>query len=214
MKHAPFGITPSSPVFDRCVAGLNAGFLTAAVVLTSFLAPQTAQADEYGDVNQLVRAGQWAQALGLADKYLSTKPRDPQMRFLKGVILTESGKSAEAVAVLQALTIDFPELPEPYNNLAVLYADQRQLDKARAALEMAIRTNPNYAIAYENLGDVYVKLAMQSYAKAQQLDASNLQNPRKLGLLQQALPPVATPAAAVKPDAGKDTAITPAAAKS
>ncbi len=55
------------------------------------------------------------------------------------------------------LSEDYPELPEPYNNLAVLYAQQKQYDKARTALEMAIRTHPSYAIAYENLGDIYAK---------------------------------------------------------
>ena len=81
------------------------------------------------------------------------------MRFLKGVVLTEAGAPAEAIAVFQSSTEDYPELPEPYNNLAVLYAAPAQYDKARAALEMAIRTNPGYATAHENLGDVYAQLA-------------------------------------------------------
>jgi tetratricopeptide (TPR) repeat protein len=117
--------------------------------------------------------GQLNEALSKADQYLAGKPRDPQMRFLKGVIQTESGKPADAVATFTKLTEDFPELPEPYNNLAVLYAGQSQFDKARAALEMAIRTNPSYATAHENLGDVYAKLASQAYSKALQLDAGN-----------------------------------------
>ena len=81
------------------------------------------------------------------------------MRFLRGVILTEQGKQAEAIAAFTQLTQDFPELPEPYNNLAALYAAQSQFDKARAALEMAIKLNPSYATAHENLGDVYARLA-------------------------------------------------------
>jgi Flp pilus assembly protein TadD len=56
---------------------------------------------------------------------------------------------------------DYPELPEPYNNLAVLYAQQKQFDKARTALEMAIRIHPGYATAYENLGDLHSRLASQ-----------------------------------------------------
>ena len=99
------------------------------------------------------------EALAKADAYIAGKPRDPQMRFLRGVILTEQGKQAEAIAAFTQLTQDFPELPEPYNNLAVLYAAQSQFDKARAALEMAIKLNPDYATAHENLGDVYARLA-------------------------------------------------------
>jgi tetratricopeptide (TPR) repeat protein len=143
-----------------------------------------AQADEYAEVNRLVRAGQLNEALGKVDQYLSTKPRDPQMRFLKGVIQTESGKPADAIATFSKLTEDFPELPEPYNNLAVLYAGQSQFDKARAALEMAIRTNPSYATAHENLGDVYAKLASQAYSKALQLDTANTAVAPKLSLIR------------------------------
>lgn len=197
MKQALFGIAPSSRLIGRLTGHFAGSLLTAAVVLaTTLIAPQ-AQADEYGDVSQLVRASQWKEALILVDKHLVSRPRDPQMRFLKGVILTESDKPAEAINIFQALTTDFPELPEPYNNLAVLYANQRQLDKARAALEMAIRTNPNYTIAYENLGDVYVKLAVQSYTKARQLDNTNSltnDNPRKQALLEQVLPQATAPA--------------------
>ncbi|MDO9434360.1 tetratricopeptide repeat protein [Hydrogenophaga sp.] len=143
-----------------------------------------AQADDYADVNRLVRAGQYSEALAKADQYLSSKPRDPQMRFLKGVIQTESGKAIDAIATFSKLTEDYPELPEPYNNLAVLYAGQSQFDKARAALEMAIRTNPSYATAHENLGDVYAKLASQAYSKALQLDSGNQGVPTKLNLIR------------------------------
>ncbi|MDO8906848.1 MAG: tetratricopeptide repeat protein [Hydrogenophaga sp.] len=143
-----------------------------------------AQADPYADVNRLVRAGQLNEALAKTDQYLATKPADPQMRFLKGVILTETGKSSEAIAAFLSLTQDYPELPEPYNNLAVLYAGQSQFDKARAALEMAIRTNPSYATAHENLGDVYAKLASQAYSKALQLDAGNTGAAPKLNLIR------------------------------
>ena len=142
-------------------------------------------ADEYSDVSQLVRTGKLADALVKADQYLAGKPRDPQMRFLKGVIQRDAGKSADAIATFTRLTEDYPELPEPYNNLAVLYAGQSQFDKARTALEMAIRTNPSYATAHENLGDVYAKLASQAYNKALQLDASNQAVAPKLALIRE-----------------------------
>ena len=158
--------------------------LSVAVSATLVSPLAMAQADEYADVNRLVRAGQLNEALAKADQYLAAKPRDPQMRFLKGVIQTEGGKPTEAIATFSKLTEDFPELPEPYNNLAVLYAGQSQFDKARAALEMAIRTNPSYATAHENLGDVYAKLASQAYSKALQLDAGNAAVAPKLSLIR------------------------------
>src|SRR5262249_22235720 len=143
------------------------------------------RADEYSDVNQLLRGGKLPEALTKADQYLAGKPKDPQMRFIKGVILTEQGKTNDAIATFQKLTEDYPELPEPYNNLAVLYAGQAQFDKARAALEMAIRTNPSYATAHENLGDVYAKLASQAYSRALQLDSSNTAVQPKLALIRE-----------------------------
>lgn len=143
-----------------------------------------AQADEYAEVNRLLRAGQMTEAMNKADAFLTSKPRDPQMRFLKGVIQSETGKSSDAIGTFTKLTEDYPELPEPYNNLAVLYASQSQFDKARAALEMAIRTNPSYATAHENLGDVYAKLASQAYSKALQLDSGNAAVPPKLSLIR------------------------------
>ena len=148
-----------------------------------------AHADEYSDVTQLVRSGKLAEAMTKADQYLATKPKDPQMRFLKGVIQRDSGKAADAIGTFTRLTEDYPELPEPYNNLAVLYAGQSQFDKARTALEMAIRTNPSYATAHENLGDVYAKLASQAYNKALQLDNSNTAVAPKLALIRELFSP-------------------------
>ena len=159
-----------------------------AMLLGVLWAPLT-WADDYTDVNRLVKAGQSVEALSKADQFLAAKPRDPQMRFLKGVILAESGKATEAIALFVKLTEEFPELPEPYNNLAVLYAGQSQFDKARVALEMAIRTNPSYATAHENLGDVYAKLASQAYSKALQLDSTNVGVPPKLALIRNLFPP-------------------------
>jgi tetratricopeptide (TPR) repeat protein len=166
-------------------------FLPFAAILALALASSTirAQADDYREVNLLVRAGKLPEALAKADLYLAAKPRDPQMRFLKGVVQSELGKPQEAIATFTKLTEDFPELPEPYNNLAVLHASQSQFDKARAALEMAIRTNPSYATAHENLGDVYAKLASQAYSKALQLDSSNAAVQPKLALIRELFAP-------------------------
>ncbi|MYM23703.1 tetratricopeptide repeat protein [Duganella sp. FT135W] len=125
-----------------------------------------ARADDYADVSKLAKAGKVVEALNKTNEYLGKHPSDPQMRFMKGVLLTEQNKSEEAIAIFTKLTEDYKDLPEPYNNLAVLYAANGQYDKARAALEKAIRTNPSYQTAYENLGDIYGKMASQAYDKA------------------------------------------------
>jgi Flp pilus assembly protein TadD len=161
----------------------NSMFIAGVMTLT------LVHADEYDDVNKLVRTGQLAQAEVKADVYLVSKPRDPQMRFLKGVIQTKSGNSSSAIATFTQLTSDYPELPEPYNNLAALYAGQSQFEEAKDALQMAIRTNPSYAVAYENLGDVYTRLASQTYSQALALDSKNTSVQPKLIILNSLLTP-------------------------
>lgn len=165
-------------------------------------------ADEADEVSKLIQRGQFEQAQARADAYLASRPNDAQMRFLKGLILTERNRAAEAITVFTKLTEDFPELPEPYNNLAVLYAGRGDYEKARESLEMAIRTHPSYATAHENLGDVYAKLASQSYDKALQLDGRNSTAQTKLSLVRNliagkpdtvAVAQAPTPAPATKP---------------
>lgn len=156
-------------------------FFAGALLLSASLA---VYADDIQDAHKLFKQGQHSQALDKVNGVLAGKPKDAQARFLKGLILTEQGKTAEAIKTFSALTEDYPELPEPYNNLAVLYASQGQYDKAKLALEMAIRTHPSYATAHENLGDIYAKMASQAYDRALQLDRSNTATQTKLAMIQ------------------------------
>jgi tetratricopeptide (TPR) repeat protein len=179
------------------------------LALCALLAAAPAAADELQEANQLLKAGQRPQALERVNKALAAKPRDPQARFLKAVILTEQGNTKEAIEIFTRLTQDFPELPEPYNNLAVIYAAQGQYEKARAALEQSIRTHPSYATAYENLGDVYAKLASQAYDKALQLDKTNTGAQNKLSLVREISrgPTVLAAAAPQEPEKPKAAAV-------
>lgn len=154
-----------------------------AVALSLLLATAAVHADELQDITRMMRQGQLPQALERIDKLLAGKPRDAQGRFLKGLVLTEMNRPSEAIQVFAKLSEDYPELPEPYNNLAVLYASQGQYEKARVALESSIRTHPSYATAHENLGDIYAKLASQAYDKALQLDTSNTGAKTKLAMI-------------------------------
>ena len=142
-------------------------------------------AETLADVQRLIKQGKYPQALASVDLYLGTAPDDVQASFLKGVIYSEMGKTDEAIAVYTKLTQDYPEFPEPYNNLAVLYARQKHYDQARLALEMAIQAHPSYATAHENLGDLYVKLANQSYGKAVQLEGASKAARAKLALSRE-----------------------------
>ncbi len=166
-------------------------------------------------IQSLIEKGRYPDAISLADEDLSTSPQDPQTRFLKGIALAELDRADEAIKVFQKLTEDYPELPEPYNNLAVLYAQRSEFDKAKGALEMAIRTHPSYATAHENLGDVYARLASNAYNKALQIDAGNTAAKSKLALIRELMTVSnragATLVAAAKPPAAPAPTAKPAA---
>ena len=153
-----------------------------------------AQSDPYASVNRLIRAKQFDAALKAIETNLSTNPRDPQMRLLQGVAHTENGQLEQAKAVYVRLTQEFPELPEPHNNLATIYAQESKFALARESLEMAVRLNPNYAVAHENLGDVYVRLAREAYARAASLDRAAVTIGPKRVQLENVLRPPAPPA--------------------
>ncbi len=121
------------------------------------------------EAQSLLRAKRHDEALRVLDDALRDNPRDPQLRFLYGLVLADKGETAQAIDVFQQLTQDFPELPEPYNNLAVLHAARGDLDQARVALENAVRALPSYALAHDNLGDVYLRMAVRSWEHAQKL---------------------------------------------
>lgn len=124
-------------------------------------------------------------ALKTLDKYLAGAPQDAEARFTRGLVLVKLNKNDDAIKVFADLTRDYPQLPEPYNNLAVLYAQQGDYEKARDALEAALATHPAYATAHENLGDIYAALAGAAYNRALMLDQNNQSVRYKLGLVNQ-----------------------------
>lgn len=174
-------------------------------VLSLILASASALSNEVQEINQQFRQGNLNGALQRANTYLAKNPKDAQVRFLKGLILADQNQSAEAIQIFTGLTEDFPELPEPYNNLAVLYAAQNKFDAAKNALEMAIRSHPNYSTAHENLGDIYAKLASLSYDKALVLDQNNPSARAKLAQLKDIVSPPNRPPRARTPIGAQST---------
>jgi tetratricopeptide (TPR) repeat protein len=164
--------------------GRLAAILAAAWVAIAAASAVAAPADDLRDAQKLYSQGKLAPALEKVDAFLKAQPKDPQGRFLKGLVLTEQKKTQEAIQVFTGLTEDYPELPEPYNNLAVLYASQGNYEKAKSALELAIHTHPTYATAHENLGDIYAELASRAYDRALQLDKNNTSAQVKLAMVK------------------------------
>lgn len=200
LPHSPLGLVATALVL---------GFGWAAPLAAQQPAAQAASGSvsspEVAEIQRLIRDGQHSQALKLIDDALSKNPKDAQMRFRRGVTLSMLDRKTEALAVFQKLVDDHPDMPAPYNNMAVIHGAQGDYEKARQALERAIQTNPAYATAYQNLGDVYAQLASQAYTKALQLDKADASVQPKLALLREltaspnTAPPPAAPAAAAKP---------------
>ena len=161
-----------------------------ALLVFTFLAlgSTVAQADVYDEVERLIRNGQLDKAQQVSRQHLNQYPQDPQMRLLGSRIQQAQGKSEEAVSTLESLIQEFPELPEPHNNLAVLYARLGRPQEALASLNRAIAARPDYTVALENLGDLYLGLALHAYQQARQTPAPSPSAARKAEALSPLLP--------------------------
>lgn len=136
-------------------------------------------------INKLIEDKNYEQAQIEINALLKSDSDNPQLLFINGVLLSENNKVDEAIKVFESLTKTHPNLPEPYNNLAVLYAQQGDFPKAKHALEQSIKTHPSYATAHINLGDLYTRMASESYNQALQIDGSNKSAKTKLSLIKK-----------------------------
>lgn len=151
----------------------------------SSLALDEKPAVRFSEVSNLAAKGKTQEALVAVESSLMTKPRDPQWRFLQGLLLAQSDRRSEAILVFTSLTEEFPNLPEPYNNLAALQAANGQTGQARVSLEAAVRADPNYAVAHENLADVHLRLSLEAYQRAVAAGGDSKALGQKIKQLQQ-----------------------------
>lgn len=159
------------------------------VFVAACVASAPLRADDSADIEQLFHDGKPDAALAKADALIAAEPRVAGIRFLKGVMLMDLRRNEEAMQVFTALTQDYPDLADPYNNLAVLYASKGQLPNALAALQSALRNDPHHRAALENLGDVHLALAQQAWAAAQaESKGDDAALVRKLRLAREILP--------------------------
>ena len=118
------------------------------------------------EIEKLVKAQKYPDAINRVNELLVKNPRNVQLRFVMARLQIELKQYAAAQKTLIEITQQFPELAEPYNNLAALAANQGQWIEARDYLELALKLKPSYAIASANLGEVYTRLAAKSYIDA------------------------------------------------
>jgi tetratricopeptide (TPR) repeat protein len=173
------------PLFERGF-GVKRTFTRSLAAAALLVCAQSALAvSAVEEAQALVNQGQLDAALKRLDTQLKSSPQDAEARFLRGLVLTRMSRTEEAIKAFADITRDYPQLPEPFNNLAVLYAQQGDYEKARDALEAALATHPSYATAHENLGDIYAALAGAAYNRALMLDQGNTAVRNKLSFINQ-----------------------------
>ena len=172
----------SAALAAALMLGLALGTLpnSAALAQTS-----KATADDTPQIDASIAGQDWRNALNELDARIAAKPHDAQAKFKRGTVLARLGRDDDAIAQFVELTQSYPELPEPYNNLAALYAKHGRYDEARAALETAVKASPGYGLAYENLGDLYLRLAAESYKRAQSLGHTSGATAQRLADIQR-----------------------------
>jgi tetratricopeptide (TPR) repeat protein len=152
----------------------------------------------------MIAAGRFNEALTSLE---SLDAQDAESLFLRGVVLAELDRNAEAESMFRDLIERFPDYPEPYNNLAVLLAGSGRFEEAVETLKSALRTHPSYRTAWDNLTTIYGRLASEAYSRALNVESAGQAAPVKLALLgslsradESAMGPVETiPAVAVAP---------------
>ncbi|WP_183085099.1 tetratricopeptide repeat protein [Trinickia fusca] len=174
-------------------------FTLAALPSAAVHAATGATNDGTPEIDASIAAQNWRQALTQLDARIAAEPRDAQAKFKRGTVLVHLDRDDDAIRQFTELTQSYPELPEPYNNLAALYAKAGRYEEARAALETAVKANPGYGLAYENLGDLYLRLAEQSYKRAQGLGHTSATTAQRLADIAQ----IVSPTHAAKPTSSK-----------
>ncbi|MEM5367572.1 tetratricopeptide repeat protein [Paraburkholderia azotifigens] len=221
MKHSSGRARGATPLFATALAstlssasgapsrqGLRAALSAACCGLALMMLPaapafaQKSQTVSHGpavrdatpDADASIQAKNWTAALAQLDARIAANPRDAQAKFKRATVLARLNRDDDAIAAFTELTQTYPELPEPYNNLAALYAKQGRYTEARAALETAVKASPGYGLAYENLGDLYLRLADQAYRRAQSLGAGNGTTSQRIADIGKIVSPRKTPA--------------------
>lgn len=167
------------------------------------------QAADLNAARSLLSQGNFEAAEAITKQAISQKPSNIEARLLQGVIQANSGRLDDAIDTFRQVTLDHPELPQAYNNLAAIHAGRGEFEQAREILIRAIQGNPSYPVARENLGDLYANMAQIEYQRALMLQEANPRIREKIQKMasvtgRQLLPPPQEVAATITNRAGND----------
>lgn len=197
----------------RLVPALLAALLVVAMPVAAL------QEAEQAKIVALMQAGQAEAASKALDEALAKTPDDFQLRYLKALSMMDRNLFAEAAAHLDKMIASFPGVAALHNNRGVARTRLSQYTAAAQDFEEALRLEPTYAMASENLGMVYANLADLAMSSALKLDPGNARLAQRHSLLRAVVTgespaPVPTPAAKGEAPAIKETVAKPPLASS
>ena len=138
----------------------------------------------YAQAQSMAENGNPRGALKQLETRLSTRPDDSRAAYLKGLVLMQLGRSEEAERWYKMMQANFPDLPQPGNALAVIYAGRGDLPAAEAALRALLEKHPDHTSARVNLARLYIQMAQAEYEKALKDTPDNAMIARKLEALK------------------------------
>ena len=137
---------------------------------------------------QLLRRRDRAEARRLADAVLAKQPKHQLASYVKASLLRASGQDKEALALLEGVLDEKNPEPKVLQELAKLYFENKQPDKAARMYELGRQAEPYDRKWLEGLARVYAETG----DRAKQIgvlkelvptDADDLENRRRLALL-------------------------------
>lgn len=118
------------------------------------------------ELQRLIDQNSFSSATITGDQLLIEQPGNARIQFLTAYAYQMDRQTDRAKELYEKLIQEYPELPEPRNNLAMIYLNQGNSDKASQLLIDALNTNSSYSTAYNNLGRIYRGIASATYRQA------------------------------------------------
>jgi predicted Zn-dependent protease len=168
--------------FQRVKAKLRGYVLEPPQVVREYPETDTSVAARYARAYAYHRGAYPDKAVAEVDALLATAPRDPYFLELKGQVLLESGKPAEALAPLREsvrLTGYNPLITSMFGHALIATEDPKHFPEAEQALRSAIAKDNQNPFAWYQLGIVYDRKGDRARAALATAERFSLEgNPR------------------------------------
>jgi predicted Zn-dependent protease len=187
-KADPAWNTPMDPKLDerfQRVKAKLAGFINPKQAIIKYPESDQSIPAHYARAYAYHLGGYPEKALSEADALLATNPEDPYFLELKGQILLEGGKPAEAIAPLREATKrsgDAPLIAAMLGHALIATDKPENFPEAKQVLKAAIGRDNDNPFAWYQLGMIYEHDGDTARAALATAERSNLEDDPKLAL--------------------------------